>query len=147
MSTPKRFTHLRPLLFTIVYEILGSATESDDMLQDSYLRWAQVDLATVRDTKSYLAQLVTDQAINALRASARRREDYVGPWLPEPLLIDDRDASADVVLAESESMGIVASARRSSLRCRRMQRPTNGAGHIDDAPCWDRPTICGRSHR
>jgi hypothetical protein len=64
-----------------------------------------VDLATVRDTKSYLAQLVTGQAINALRASARRREDYVGRWLPEPLLIDDRDASADVVLAESESMG------------------------------------------
>jgi RNA polymerase sigma-70 factor (ECF subfamily) len=143
----EQFTHLRPLLFTIVYEILGSATESDDVLQDSYLRWAQVDLATVRDTKSYLAQLVTGQAINALRASARRREDYVGPWLPEPLLIDDRDASADVVLAESESMGIAAAARRSSLRCRRMQRSANGAGHLDDAPCWDRPSICGRSHR
>ena len=58
----ERFTHLRPLLFTIVYEILGSATESDDVLQDSYLRWAEVDLATVRDTKAYLAQLVTRQA-------------------------------------------------------------------------------------
>ncbi len=102
-----RFTHLRPLLFTIVYEILGSATESDDVLQDSYLRWAEVDLATVRDTKSYLAQLVTRQALNALRAGARRREDYVGPWLPEPLLLDDRDASADVVLAESVSMAML----------------------------------------
>jgi hypothetical protein len=75
------------------------------VLQDSYLRSAQVDLATVRDTKSYLAQLVTGQALNALRASTRRREDYIGPWLPEPLLLDDRDASADVVLAESESWG------------------------------------------
>ena len=103
----ERFTHLRPLLFTIVYEILGSATESDDVLQDSYLRWAEVDLATVRDTKSYLAQLVTRQALNALRAGARRREDYVGPWLPEPLLLDDRDASADVVLAESVSMAML----------------------------------------
>jgi RNA polymerase sigma-70 factor (ECF subfamily) len=103
----KRFTHLRPLLFTIVYEILGSATESDDVLQDSYLRWAEVDLATVRDTKSYLAQLVTRQALNALRASARRREDYIGPWLPEPLLLDERDASADVVLAESVSMAML----------------------------------------
>src|SRR4029077_12750897 len=83
----ERFTLLRPLLFTIVYEILGSATESDDVLQDSYLRWAEVDLATVRDTKSYLAQLVTRQALNALRAGARRREDYIGPWLPEPLLL------------------------------------------------------------
>ena len=103
----ERFTHLRPLLFTIVYEILGSATESDDVLQDSYLRWAEVDLATVRDTKSYLAQLVTRQALNALRAGARRREDYIGPWLPEPLLLDERDASTDVVLAESVSMAML----------------------------------------
>jgi RNA polymerase sigma-70 factor, ECF subfamily len=103
----ERFTLLRPLLFTIVYEILGSATESDDVLQDSYLRWAQVDLETVRDTKSYLAQVVTRQALKALRATARRREDYIGPWLPEPLLLDDRDASADVVLAESVSMAML----------------------------------------
>ena len=103
----ERFTHLRPLLFTIVYEILGSATESDDVLQDSYLRWADVDLATVRDTKSYLAQLVTRQALNALRASARRREEYIGPWLPEPLLLDEQDPSADVVLAESVSMAML----------------------------------------
>jgi len=103
----ERFTLLRPLLFTIAYEILGSATEADDVLQDSYLRWAEVDLATVRDTKSYLAQLVTRQALNALRADARRREEYVGPWLPEPLLTDDRDPSADVVLAESVSIAML----------------------------------------
>jgi RNA polymerase sigma-70 factor (ECF subfamily) len=103
----ERFTLLRPLLFTIVYEILGSASESDDVLQDSYLRWADVDLAAVRDTKSYLARLVTRQALNALRASARRREDYIGPWLPEPLLLDEHDASADVVLAESVSMAML----------------------------------------
>jgi RNA polymerase sigma-70 factor (ECF subfamily) len=103
----ERFTHLRPLLFTIAYEILGSATESDDVLQDSYLRWAAVDLATVRDTKSYLAQLVTRQALNALRASARRREHYIGPWLPEPLLLDDHDGASDVVLAESVSMAML----------------------------------------
>lgn len=103
----ERFTLLRPLLFTIAYEILGSASESDDVLQDSYLRWADVDLATVRDTRSYLARLVTRQALNALRASARRREDYVGPWLPEPLLLDENDASADLVLAESVSMAML----------------------------------------
>ena len=103
----ERFTLLRPLLFTIAYEILGSATESDDVLQDSYLRWAAVDLSTVNDTKSYLAQLVTRQALNALRAGARRREEYVGPWLPEPLLLDDQDPSADVVLAESVSMAML----------------------------------------
>lgn len=106
----ERFTLLRPLLFTIAYEILGSATEADDVLQDSYLRWARVDLAEVRDTKAYLAQLVTRQALNTLRAQARRREDYIGPWLPEPLLLDGRhshDGLADVVLAESVSMAML----------------------------------------
>jgi len=103
----ERFTLLRPLLFTIAYEILGSTTESDDVLQDSYLRWAQVDLSTVHDTKSYLARLVTRQALNALRAGARRREDYVGPWLPEPLMLEEQDPAADVVLAESVSMAML----------------------------------------
>jgi RNA polymerase sigma-70 factor, ECF subfamily len=102
----ERFTHLRPLLFTIAYEILGTATESDDVLQEGYLRWAEVDLDGVQDTKAYLAQLVTRQALNALRAQARRREEYVGPWLPEPLL-DAGDASSDVVLAESVSMAMM----------------------------------------
>ena len=103
----ERFVLLRPLLFTIAYEILGSTTESDDVLQDSYLRWAEVDLSSVHDTKSYLARLVTRQALNALRAGARRREDYVGPWLPEPLLLDEQDPSADVLLAESVSMAML----------------------------------------
>jgi len=103
----ERFTLLRPLLFTIAYEILGSATEADDVLQESYLRWAGVDLDTVVDTKAYLAQLVTRQSLNALRAASRRREEYVGPWLPEPLLLDATDASSDVVLAESVSMAML----------------------------------------
>ncbi len=66
-----------------------------------------VDLATVRDIKSFLALLVTREALNALRARTRRREDYIGPWLPEPLLLDDRDASTDIVLAESVSMAML----------------------------------------
>jgi RNA polymerase sigma-70 factor (ECF subfamily) len=106
----ERFTQLRPLLFTIAYEILGSATESDDVLQESYLRWAEVDLSTVQDTKAYLAQLVTRQSLNSLRAQSRRREDYVGPWLPEPLLLEtggNKDASSDVILAESVSMAML----------------------------------------
>jgi RNA polymerase sigma-70 factor (ECF subfamily) len=106
----ERFTQLRPLLFTVAYEILGRATESDDVLQESYLRWAEVDLSTVRDTKAYLAQLVTRQSLNALRAQSRRREEYIGPWLPEPLLLEtgsNTDASSDVILAESVSMAML----------------------------------------
>ncbi len=103
----ERFTLLRPLLFTIAYEILGSATDADDVLQESYLRWAEADLSTVRDTKAYLAQLVTRQALNTLRTQMRRREEYVGPWLPEPLLLDERDGASDVVLAESVSVAML----------------------------------------
>ena len=77
------------------------------MLQDGYLRWAEVDLATVGDTKSYLAKVIARQALNALRDNARRREDYVGPWLPEPLLLDEHDPAADVVLAESVSTAML----------------------------------------
>lgn len=103
----ERFTLLRPLLFTIAYEILGSATDADDVLQESYLRWAAVDLTEVRDTRAYLARLVTRQALNTLRAQSRRREEYVGPWLPEPLLLDEHDGAADAVLAESVSMAML----------------------------------------
>ncbi|MGV9710184.1 RNA polymerase sigma-70 factor [Gordonia sp. NPDC003424] len=103
----RRFTELRPLLFTIAYEILGSATDADDVLQESYLRWADVDLGGVGDTKSYLAKVVTRQALNSLRAASRRREQYVGPWLPEPILLDERDAADDVLLAESVSTAML----------------------------------------
>jgi RNA polymerase sigma-70 factor (ECF subfamily) len=131
----ERFTALRPLLFTIAYEILGSATESDDVLQESYLRWAEVDLDTVRDTKSYLAQLVTRQSLNALRAQARRREEYVGPWLPEPLLVDATDADSDVVLAESVSMAmmVVLESLTPDERAVFVLREVFGFGHDDIA--------------
>ena len=102
----ERFTLLRTLLFTIVYDHwFGNRIRRRAAGQ--LFRWANVDLATVRDSKSYLAQLVTRQALKSLRASARRRENYIGPWLPEPLLLDERDASADVVLAESVSMAML----------------------------------------
>ncbi|MGJ0119225.1 RNA polymerase sigma-70 factor [Williamsia sp. MIQD14] len=101
------FTALRPLLFTIAYEITGSTTDADDVLQESYLRWAGVDLDTVDADRSYLATIVTRQSLNALRSASRRREDYVGPWLPEPLRLDDADPEADVVLGESVSMAMM----------------------------------------
>lgn len=147
----ERFLPLRPLLFTIAYEILGSATESDDVLQDSYLRWAEVDLATVRDTKAYLAQLVTRQALNALRAGARRREDYVGPWLPEPLLLTDHDPASDVLLAESVSMAmmVVLESLSPDERAVFVLREVFGFGYDEIAPAVDRSVPATRqvAHR
>ncbi|GAC70022.1 RNA polymerase sigma-70 factor [Gordonia soli] len=103
----RQFTELRPLLFTVAYEILGSASEAEDVLQESYLRWAGVDLAGVDDPRAYLATVVTRQSLNTLRAAARRREQYVGPWLPEPILLAPDDPARDAELAESVSTALL----------------------------------------
>jgi RNA polymerase sigma-70 factor (ECF subfamily) len=106
MSHERVFTELRPLLFTVVYEILGSAADADDVLQDTYLRWSGIAPATVAHPRAYLVQTATRQALNHLRAAQRRREDYVGSWLPEPIRTAP-DVSGDVELAESVSIAML----------------------------------------
>jgi RNA polymerase sigma-70 factor, ECF subfamily len=96
----------RSLLFTVAYEMLGSAADAEDVVQETWLRWADVDHAVVRDPRAYLVRIVTRQALNRLRTLARRREDYVGEWLPEPL-VTSPDVAADVELAESVSMAML----------------------------------------
>lgn len=100
------FVAHRNLLFTVAYEMLGSAADAEDVLQESWLRWAEVDPGTVRDSRAYLVRIVTRQALNRLRTMARRKEAYVGPWLPEPLLTSP-DVAEDVELAESLSMALM----------------------------------------
>jgi DNA-directed RNA polymerase specialized sigma24 family protein len=80
------FVAHRNLLFTVAYEILGSAADAEDVLQETWLRWFDVDLAEVRDHRAYLVRITTRQALNRLRTAQRRRESYTGQWLPEPLL-------------------------------------------------------------
>ncbi|MFC0647003.1 RNA polymerase sigma-70 factor [Cellulomonas phragmiteti] len=103
----RAFADLRPLLFTIAYQVTGSAADADDVLQESWLRWSAVDAATVANPRAYLAQVVSRQALNALRAASRRREEYVGPWLPEPLVQTAADVADDVLLGESVSMALL----------------------------------------
>ena len=100
------FVSHRNLLFTVAYEMLGVAADAEDVLQETWLRWADVDFATVRDPRAYLVRIVTRQALTRLRTRGRRRESYVGPWLPEPLLTT-RDVADDVELAESVSMAML----------------------------------------
>src|SRR5580658_6522801 len=100
------FLALRNLLFTVAYEMLGSAADAEDVLQETWLRWAGVDLATVRDQRAYLVQITTRQALARLRTLGRRKESYVGTWLPEPLLTAP-DVAEDVELAESVSMAVL----------------------------------------
>ena len=100
------FVAHRNLLFTVAYEMLGSAADAEDVLQETWLRWAGVDLGTVRDRRAYLVRITTRQALNRLRTLGRRKESYVGTWLPEPLLTAP-DVAEDVELADSVSMAML----------------------------------------
>jgi RNA polymerase sigma-70 factor (ECF subfamily) len=104
--TDEPFVANRNLLFTVAYEMLGSAADAEDVLQETWLRWADVDHATVRDPRAYLVRIVTRQALNRLRTVARRREEYVGEWLPEPVLTSP-DVAADLELVESLSIAML----------------------------------------
>jgi RNA polymerase sigma-70 factor (TIGR02957 family) len=104
--TDDPFSVHRGLLFTVAYEMLGSAADADDVVQETWLRWAEVDRSTVLDPRAYLVRIVTRQALNRLRTLSRRREDYVGEWLPEPLLTSP-DVAEDVELAESVSIAML----------------------------------------
>ena len=100
------FLTYRNLLFTVAYEMLGSAADAEDVLQETWLRWAGVDLGTVRDQRAYLVRITTRQALGRLRTLGRRKESYTGPWLPEPLLTAP-DVAEDVELADSVSMAML----------------------------------------
>ncbi|WP_158853544.1 RNA polymerase sigma-70 factor [Saccharothrix deserti] len=105
-SATEVFVAHRNLLFTVAYEMLGSAVDAEDVLQESWLRWVGVDLDTVRGERAYLVRIVTRLALDRLRALGRRKESYVGSWLPEPLLTAP-DVAEDVELAESVSMAML----------------------------------------
>jgi RNA polymerase sigma-70 factor (TIGR02957 family) len=105
MSDDAFVTH-RSLLFTVAYEMLGSAVDAEDVVQETWLRWAGVEQAEVHDPRSYLVRIVTRQALNRLRSVSRRREDYIGEWLPEPLLTSP-DVAEDAGLAESVSIAML----------------------------------------
>ncbi|WP_147917228.1 RNA polymerase sigma-70 factor [Ruania zhangjianzhongii] len=99
----EQFEQLRPLLFSIAYRMLGSVTEAEDAVQDSWLRWDASD-TTPDSPKAFLSAVVTRVSINVLNSARVRREQYVGPWFPEPLLDDpygDPERSAE--LADSLS--------------------------------------------
>ncbi|MFK0020045.1 RNA polymerase sigma-70 factor [Streptomyces sp. NPDC090798] len=105
-TATETFVAHRNLLFTVAYEMLGSAADAEDVLQETWMRWVKVDLGQVRDPRAYLVRITTRQSLNRLRTMNRRKEVYVGPWLPEPLLTAP-DVAEDVELAESVSMAMM----------------------------------------
>ncbi|QKW33352.1 RNA polymerase sigma-70 factor [Actinomadura sp. NAK00032] len=100
------FVAHRNLLFTVAYEMLGSAVDAEDVLQETWMRWVNVDLGTIRDHRAYLVRITTRQALSRLRVLGRRKENYVGSWLPEPLLTTP-DVADDVELADNVSMAML----------------------------------------
>ena len=80
------FDRHRRLLFTVAYQMLGSVADAEDTVQDAWLRWSAHDRSDVTDQRAYLVQIVSRLALDRLGSARARRESYVGPWLPEPLL-------------------------------------------------------------
>ena len=102
------FASARPLLFSIAYRMTGSVSDAEDLVQDAFVRWHEAPDTDVRAPRAYLATIVTRLAINHLQSARSRRETYVGPWLPEPLVTEYApDASEPVELAESLSMAFL----------------------------------------
>jgi RNA polymerase sigma-70 factor (TIGR02957 family) len=107
--TADPFVVHRGLLFTVAYEMLGSASDAEDVVQETWLRWdaiGEAARAEVRDPRAFLVRMTARKALDRVRANARRREDYVGEWLPEPLLTAP-DVAEDVELAESVSYAML----------------------------------------
>lgn len=96
----------RSLLFTVAYEMLGSAADAEDVVQEAWLRWSNADQTQVHDPRAYLVRTVTRVALNHMRTLSRRREEYVGEWLPEPLLTS-ADMGGDFELKQNVSMAML----------------------------------------
>src|SRR5918996_1651336 len=109
------FASARPLLFSIAYRMLGSVMDAEDLVQDAFIHWQEAADPDIRTPQAYLATIVTRRAIDHLRSARTKRETYVGPWLPEPLVTEHApDPSGPVELAESLSMAFLVMLERLS---------------------------------
>ncbi|TCC17209.1 RNA polymerase sigma-70 factor [Kribbella sindirgiensis] len=102
----REFAEHRSVLVGAAYRVVGSVSDAEDVVQEAWLRWAAIDHDDIRDPRAYLIRITTRLALNRLREQKSRREQYVGPWLPEPLSTDD-DPAAAAELADSVSMAML----------------------------------------
>ena len=110
-AATETFERYRPLLFSIAYRMLGSVMEAEDVVQEAFLRWQEASGREIRLPKSYLSKIVARLSIDRLRSAKARREEYLGPWLPEPIVtgegsdlagaLDETLSMAFMVLLES----------------------------------------------
>lgn len=108
MNDVETYERHRPLLFSIAYRMLGSVVEAEDVVQEAYLRWREAPEGKMQAPRKYLSTVVARLCIDRLRSARSRREEYVGPWLPEPLLTEESLDLADMAaLDESLSMAFL----------------------------------------
>jgi len=108
MNSLDEFNQHRPLLFAIAYRMLGTATDAEDMVQETFLRWQQTTIDTVKSAKSYLTTIMTRLCIDYLRSARVQREQYIGTWLPEPMLTQTSTTPAEIIeLADSLSLAFL----------------------------------------
>src|SRR5881397_1402719 len=108
MSEIELFQANRPLLFGVAYRMLGSASDAEDIVQDAWLRYAAARPSDLRSPKAYLTTIVTRLCLDRLKSARAQREEYVGPWLPEPVLTDQRGGPEEsAALAESVSLAFM----------------------------------------
>jgi RNA polymerase sigma-70 factor (TIGR02957 family) len=129
----------RELLFSIAYRMLGTVADAEDVVQDAWLRWSSADRSGVADPKAYLVRIVTNLAVDRMRSVRARRESYVGPWLPEPLLTSP-DVADRVEMSESVSIALLVVLETLSPleRAVFVLREVFGYPHADIAAALDR---------
>lgn len=114
-SLTDEFLEYRSLLFAIAYRMLGTIMDAEDMVQDTFLKWQTVSKSQVRSVKSYLTTIITRLCIDRLRSAQVQREQYIGPWLPEPIVTDpSADPNHQVELADSLTMAFLVMLERLS---------------------------------
>jgi len=103
-----RFEEYRPLLFAVAYRMLGSATDAEDVVQDTWLRYSAAPPADVRSPRAFLTTIATRLCLDRLKSARAAREEYIGPWLPEPVVVDDTPGpERSLVLAESVTLAFM----------------------------------------
>ncbi|MFF7970643.1 RNA polymerase sigma-70 factor [Streptomyces sp. NPDC007905] len=147
---PDPYLEHRRLLFATAYRMLGSVTDAEDVLQDAWLKWNAADRSAVRNPRAYLVRTVTNLSLSRLTSARATREEYVGPWLPEPLLTSP-DASEETERADSVStaMLVILETLSPVERAVFVLREVFGYSHAEIAGILDRPepTVRQIAHR
>jgi RNA polymerase sigma-70 factor (ECF subfamily) len=147
---PDPYLEHRRLLFATAYRMLGTVTDAEDVLQDTWLAWHTADRNSIQYPKAYLVRTVTNLSLNRLTSARAKREDYVGPWLPEPLLTSP-DVAMETEMADnvSTAMLVVLETLSPVERAVFLLREVFGYSHAEIADTLDRPepTVRQIAHR